>query len=119
MGHRPSDAERARAAEMERMINKVSLITLWIEPAAHQIVKYTFDNISLEFLPGQWFVNVKDVHASMTMGQPFPDVWLPRDLQATASMSIAIGDFDFHYALEYHDYRRADVTTKVGIPGAP
>src|SRR5206468_7561297 len=31
-------------AEMQRLLNKVALVTLWVEPAAHQIVKYTFDN---------------------------------------------------------------------------
>ena len=25
---------------------------MWIEPDAHQIVKYTFDNIDFDFLPG-------------------------------------------------------------------
>jgi hypothetical protein len=28
---------------------------------------------------------------------------------------MASGQFDVQYALEYSDYRRADVTTKVGI----
>jgi hypothetical protein len=117
-GHQPSPDDKARAVEMERMMNKVSLVTLWIEPNAKQIVKYTFDNVSLDFLPGQWLVNVNDVRASMTMAQPFPDVWLPHDLQFSLGLSIAVGNFDLQYALDYHDYRRADVTTKVTIPGA-
>ena len=40
-------------------MNKVSLVTLWVEPKAHQIVKYTFDNVSFDFLPGAWLVRVK------------------------------------------------------------
>jgi hypothetical protein len=28
---------------------------------------------------------------------------------------IATGQFDLRYALDYHDYRQPDVTTKVGI----
>jgi hypothetical protein len=31
-------------------------------------------------------------------------------------MLFAIGPVQAHYALDYHDYRRADVTSKVGIP---
>ena len=27
------------------MINKASLVTLWIDPETHQILKYTFDNV--------------------------------------------------------------------------
>ena len=45
--------------------------------AEHQIVKYTFDNVWMDFLPVAWLVRVDDIRASMTMGQPFPDVWLP------------------------------------------
>jgi hypothetical protein len=51
----------------------------------------------------------------MTMGQPFADVWLPHALDIAASMTLAVGQFDGRYALEYHDYRRADVSVKVGI----
>ena len=54
--------------------------------------------------------------ASMIMDQPFPDVWLPRNLEVTLTMTLAVGAFDLRYALSYHDYRRADVTSRVGIP---
>ena len=59
-------------------MNKVALVTFWVEPKAHQIVKYTFDNVGFDFLPAQWLVHVDDLHATMNMGQPFPDVWLPQ-----------------------------------------
>jgi hypothetical protein len=117
-GRQPTADDKARAAEMERMLNKVSLVTLWVEPAAHQIVKYTFNNVAFDFLPASWFVHVDDVHASMLMGQPFPNVWLPKSVDMQASLTIAVGQFDLRYGLEYHDYRLADVTTKVTIPGA-
>ena len=110
------DPQDPRDAEMQRMLNKVALVTLWVEPAAHQIVKYTFDNVDFDFLPAQWLVRVNEFRASMTMGQPFPDVWLPRGLEITAAMTLAVGRFDLHYALDYHDYRQPDVKTKVRIP---
>jgi hypothetical protein len=102
-------------AEMQRMLNKVALVTLWIEPTAHQIVKYTFDNIGFDFLPAQWLVRVNSVRATMTMSQPFPGVWLPRDVDVSASATFAAGPIDVHYALGYRDYRQADVKTKVRI----
>ena len=34
-------------------MNKVALITLWVEPSTHQIVKYTFDNVDFEFPAGR------------------------------------------------------------------
>jgi hypothetical protein len=52
----------------------------------------------------------------MTMGQPFPEVWLPHALDFQGAFTLAVGQFDLRYGLEYHDYRRADVTTKVTIP---
>jgi len=116
--HRKKDTsaeDRAYDAEFQRLMNKVALVTLWVEPKAQQIVKYTFANLPFDFLPGQWLLHVDDLRASMTMGQPFPDVWLPRDLEFQFGISLAVGQVDMRYALEYHDYRRADVTANVKI----
>jgi len=110
-----SDPQKARTAELERMMNKVSVVTLWIDPSMHQILQYTFENVDADFLPAQWLVRVGDVRATMTMGQPFPDVWLPRDLEFLFGMTLAMGQVEMRYGLEYHDYRRPDVTSKVGI----
>ena len=56
-----------------------------------------------------------DAKATMTVGQPFPNVWLPNGLDVNVALTLAIGQFDLHYGLDYHDYRQPDVTTKVGI----
>jgi hypothetical protein len=103
-------------AEIQRLMNKSSLVTLWIEPSSHQIVKYTFDNLGLDFLPIHWLVRVNEVTASMTMGQPFPDVWLPAGLEVRAGMTMALGAIDFRYSLGYADYRRADVRSTLIVP---
>ena len=66
------EKEKAFEQDIERRMNKTALITLWIDPREHQIVKYTFDNVWLDFLPAGWLVKVDDIRASMTMGQPFP-----------------------------------------------
>ena len=117
-GREVTDQEKARDEAFRRLMNKVALVTVWVEPAAHQIVKYTFDNIALDFLPAAWLLHVDDVKATMTMHQPFADmkdIWLPRTLDLALGMTMASGQFDVQYALEYSDYRRADVTSKVGI----
>jgi hypothetical protein len=62
-------------------------------------------------------VNVTGAHATMTMGQPFPDVWLPQDTDISIGFMLAIGEIQAHYSLSYHDYRQADVTTAIRIPG--
>src|SRR5207249_6526669 len=33
-----SDRDRAYEAELQRLMNKVALVTLWVEPNAHQVV---------------------------------------------------------------------------------
>jgi hypothetical protein len=107
--------DKARDAEFQRLMNKVALVTLWVEPKAHQIVKYTFDNVGFDFLPVQWLVHVSDVKATMNVGQPFPDVWLPVGLDINLALALAFGQVDVRYSLEYHDYRQPDVKAKVGI----
>lgn len=110
---RPNRRARDRDAEVEEKMNKVSLITLWVDPARHQILQYTFDDIDMDFLPGRSVARVADVKATMRMGQPFPDVWLPRTIEMRFAMTLAAGRVDARYAVEYHDYRQADVTYKV------
>jgi len=107
-------------ATMEHMMNKVSLITLWVEPKAHQIVKYTFDNVNFDFLPVAWLLKVSDIKASMTMSQPFKDIWLPRDVKMYFSAMLATGAFDVRYQIEYHDYKQAETSSRIKIksPGA-
>jgi hypothetical protein len=104
-------------AAMEKMMNKVSLVTIWVEPKASQIVKYTFDNVNFDFLPAAWLVRVSDLKASMTMSQAFKDVWLPRDVDMYFAAMTALGALDFNYHLDYHDYRQASTSGRIKGPG--
>ena len=97
-------------------MNKTALITLWIDPREHQIVKYTFDNVWLDFLPAGWLVKIDDIRASMTMGQPFPGVWLPHNMSIHAGLSLAVGSMELSYKREFSNYRKADVTSKIRVP---
>ncbi|HVG83453.1 MAG TPA: hypothetical protein VM820_03010 [Vicinamibacterales bacterium] len=110
---RPNRRVRDRDEEIEDKMNKVSLVTLWVDPEAHQILQYTFDDIDMDFLPGRSIARVDDVRATMRMGQPFPDVWLPKDIEMHFRMALAVGPVDARYRVEYHDYRQADVTYKI------
>ncbi len=115
-GQAPRSAqERQQDADLRRLMNKVALVTLWVEPASKQIVKYTFDNVDLDFLPVPWLIKVDTVKASMTMSQPFAEVWLPKAIDVNVALTVAIGQFDFRQAVSYTDYREANVTSKVII----
>ena len=70
-------------------------------------------------MPAQWLAQLDGVAASMTMGQPFPDVWLPRGVEMNIRLLLAFGNVEMRYSLQYENYRQADVQTKLGIPGRP
>ena len=110
---RPNRRVREREENIEEKMNKVSLVTLWVDPEANQILQYTFDDIDMDFLPGRTVARVDDMKATMRMGQPFPGVWLPRDIEMRFRMTLAAGALDARYLVAYHDYRQADVTYKV------
>ena len=104
---------RKRDTEIQAKMNKGALVTLWVDPAEHQILKYDFENVDLDFLPGRWLVRLDGLNAAMEMGQPFPSVWLPRSLRIGFDITIAMGEIDGRYAVDYYDYKLATVATKV------
>ena len=110
---RPNKELRKRDVEIESKMNKNAVVTLWVDPAAHQILKYDFQNVDLDFLPGRSMVRIDSMNAAMEMGQPFPSVWLPRSLRVGFDVTIALGELDGRYAVDYHDYKLATVSTKV------
>ncbi len=110
---RPNRKVRDREDEIEEKMNKVSLVTLWVDPKTHQILQYTFDDIDMDFFPGRVFARVSDLKATMRMGQPFPEVWLPRSIEMRFGMMFALGAVDASYQVEYFNYKQADVTYKI------
>ena len=112
----PSARERKQEEDINRKMNKTALVTLWVDPAEYQIVKYTFDNVWMDFLPGAWLVRVDDIRASMTMGQPFPGVWLPREMNVHAGVSLATGPFEAGYARKFTNYKLAEVKSIIRVP---
>jgi len=110
---RPDKKVRDKEDEIEEKMNKVSLVTLWIDQKTHQILQYTFDDIDMDFFPGRALVRVSDLKATMRMAQAFPDVWLPRSIQMHFGMMLAVGAVDATYKVDYLNYKQADVTYKI------
>lgn len=100
---------------LERAMNKVSLVTLWVDPAVHQIVRYTFDNVDFNFLPGRAIARVDAATATMTMGQPFEGVWLPESLAVEGALTLATGTYRAEYTRRFSDYRQADVQMRFRV----
>lgn len=100
-------------ARLQRQLNKVALVTLWVDPEALQIVKYVFDNVDFGFLPGRWLVRVDGARASMTMGQPVEGEWLPVRIEARVGVSLASGPYAIEYDRRFSDYRRAETSARI------
>ena len=113
---RRKDRGQKEEDEISRKMNKTALVTLWVDPGNHQIVKYTFDNVWLDFLPAAWLVRIDSMRASMTMFQPFEGVWLPRGMDISAAVTLATGSFEAGYTRGFSQYRQADVKSKIRIP---
>jgi hypothetical protein len=99
--------------DLNRRMNKVSLVTLWVDPAEHQIVKFTFDNVGLGFLPGQWLVRVGETSATMTMGRVLDGAWLPREITMHVDVTLANGTFEATFLRRFTNYRRAETSAKI------
>ncbi len=103
----------------EHAFEKVSLVTLWIDPSVDQIVKYTFDNVGFDFLPGRSIARIDTAIATMTMGQPFEGIWLPESLVVRGAVTLANGTFRAEYARRFSEYRRADVQMRFRVKDDP
>jgi len=110
------EKEKKFEDEISRKMDKTSQVTLWVDPATHQIVKYTFNNVWMDFLPVGWLVKIDDLKAQMQMGQPFPGIWLPHDINIHAGLTFALGSMELQYRREFSNYRKADVTSKIRVP---
>jgi hypothetical protein len=110
---RPDRQVREHDDRIQEKMNKVSMVTLWIDPKSYQIVQYTFDDIDMDFFPGRALVRVDDLQATMKMGQPFPNVWLPKSIEMHFGMMLAVGAVDATYRVDYLNYKEAAVTYKI------
>lgn len=90
-------------------------MTLWVDPAQHQIVRATFDNVDFSFLPGRSLVRVEQAQATMEMGQPFPGAWLPVQTTVEGAATLATGTYRAAYRRDYFDYKRTDVRVRFRI----
>ncbi|MPY86685.1 MAG: hypothetical protein GEU99_02040 [Luteitalea sp.] len=109
--HAPTEEEE----EFARKLNKVALITLWVDPKEEQIVKYTFDNTGYEFFPLRWLARVDDVSASMVMAPYLQGFWVPKAIAARATFTVAQGAVEVEYDREFYDYRKAETRARMRV----
>jgi len=98
-------------------MNKVARITLWVDEEHAMILKYVFENVDFDFLPAQWLVRVEDVRAEMEMSQPFPGIWMPKDMGMRFALTFANGTYEMRYGLSFYDYRLGEVKSRIRFDG--
>ncbi len=99
--------------EIEAALNKVTMVTMWIDPEEHQIVRFAFDNADWGFLPGRAIVRVDQAKATMAMGRFFDNVWLPKEIAFNFGATFAAGSYTFRYTRDFYDYRKGEVSAKI------
>ena len=112
---RPAKRDRGDEVEdeIETALNKVTMVTMWIDPQEYQIVRFAFDNADWGFLPGRAIVRVDQAKATMTMGRYFDNVWLPKEIAFNFGATFAAGSYTFRYGREFYDYRKGEVSAKI------
>jgi hypothetical protein len=99
--------------EIELKMNKVSLVTLWVDPAEKQILKFEFRFQDLDFLPGRTLIRIESARSTMEMSEPFRNVWLPSAVGMRFRLGSAVGPLEARYDVKYRDYRLPEVTGRV------
>jgi hypothetical protein len=110
---KPDERVRKEEDRIEDQMNKASMVTLWIDPATHQILQYVFDDMDWDFFPGRSLVRIGNVEATMQMAQAFPNIWLPKSIEMEFEMMLAVGAVNGRYRVDYQNYKEAAVTYKI------
>ena len=99
--------------DIEAKMNKVSLVTLWVDPVEKQIRKFEFRFQDLDFLPGHSIIRFEGARSTMEMGEPFANVWLPSSIGMRFRLGSAAGPLEAKYEVKYRDYRLPETSGRV------
>ena len=112
----PTGAFREEAGErINRGVAKTSMVTLWVDPENHQIVKYAFENTGLDFLRFRWLLRADGLRATMELA-PVRDVWMPARMTLSGRATTALGKYEMTVTQEFFDYRQAEAGARLSSP---
>ena len=100
---------------INRGVIKTSMVTLWIDPEIHQILKYAFENAGLDFLRFRWLLRADGLQASMELA-PVSGVWMPARMTLSGRATTALGEFAATVTQEFSDYREAETGVRLLDP---
>ena len=112
----PTGPFREEAGErINRGVAKTSMVTLWVDPEIHQIVKYSFENAGLDFLRFRWLLRADGLRAVMELA-PVRGVWMPARMTLSGRATTALGEYAVTLTQEFFDYRQAETGARLGDP---
>ena len=100
---------------IDRGIRKTSMLTLWVDPGVRRIVKYSFENSGLEFLPFRWLVRADGFLATLEMA-PAGGVWMPARMHLAARLATARGELEVEVTQRFFEYREAETGARLVDP---
>ena len=107
--------DEGTGGRIDRGIRKTSMLTLWVEPEARRIVKYSFENAGLDFLPFRWLVRADGFLATLEMA-PIGGVWMPARLHLAARLATARGELEVEVTQRFFEYREAETGARLVEP---
>ena len=112
----PTGRLREQAGDrIDRGIRKTSMLTLWVDPAVRRIVKYSFENAGLDFLPFRWLVRADGFVATLEMA-PVGGVWMPAQMHLAARLATARGELEVEVTQRFSEYREAETGARLVDP---
>ncbi len=102
-------------ARINRGVAKTSMVTLWVDPEVHQIVKYAFENAGLDFLRFRWLLRADGLDAVMELA-PVRGVWMPARMTLSGRATTALGEYEVTLTQEFFDYRQAETGVRLADP---
>lgn len=106
------------ANRLDRGIRKSSMLTLWIDAEARRIVRYSFANSGLDFLPLRWLARADGFLAALEMA-PVGGVWMPARMDLSARITTARGELDVTVTQRFFEYREAETGARLIDPASP
>lgn len=106
------DEDKQKKAEENRLkkgLNNATKVTFYIKADEHQIIQMVLSIRELDFLPARWLFHFNGIEAKMRWDKPLGDIWMPVEITANGSASMAVGKILLKYKKEFIDYRKTQV----------
>ena len=104
-----SEEEKNEEVKLKKGLNNATKVVFYVKADEHQIIQMELRIRELDFLPARWLVHFNGVNVKMLWDKPLGDIWMPVEITANGSASMAVGKILLKYRKEFVDYRKTQV----------